>query len=79
MRAVEICSNHYSVSPFEKVTGGEGLEDEESEGEDLKMEVGEACERVKGEREGAVVKKLLDPKLPTQEAIDTHWLMGHVE
>ena len=72
MRAGENCSDHYSVSPFEKVTGGEGLDAEDSEEEDLKMEVGEACERVKVEREGAVVKKLLDPKLPTQEAVDTH-------
>ena len=79
MKAGENCSDHYSVSSFEKVTGGKETEVEESDEEDLKMEVGEACERVKVEKEGAVVKKLLDPKLPSQEAVDTHWLMGHVE
>ena len=79
MRAGEV-HPYYSVSPFEKVTT-EGKEpgDEESDEEDLRMEVGEACEKVKVEKEGAVVKRLLDPKLPTQEAVDTHWLKGHVE
>ena len=45
----------------------------------MKEEVGEVCERVRVEKEDAVVKKLLDPKLPTREAVNTHWLMGHVE
>ena len=45
----------------------------------MKEEIGEVCERVRVEKEGAVVKTLLDPKLPTREAVDTHWLMGHVE
>ena len=31
------------------------------------------------EKEGAVVKKLVDPKLLSQEAADMHWLMGHGE
>ena len=43
------------------------------------MDMGEACEKVRVEKEGAVVKKLLDPKLPTQEVVDDHWVRGHVE
>ena len=71
------------VSPCEKVdnqgdTVDESVEEEDEE-EDLRMEVGETCEKVKVEEEGAVVKKLLDPKLPTQGAVDEHWLRGHVE
>ena len=34
---------------------------------------------MKVEKEGAVVKKLVDPKFPSQAAVDMHWLMGHVE
>ena len=69
------------VFEVEKENGdnhGDGDVDGNSEGEDLKMEVGETCGRVKLEEEGAVIKKLIDPKLPSQEAVDRHWLMGHV-
>ena len=80
-----------SVSPCEKVgdTNGDGdnaVEDprggnmnEDSDEEDLGMDMGEACEKVRVEKEGAVVKKLLDPKLPTQAVVDDHWVRGHVE
>ena len=51
----------------------------DSEGEDLKMETGEVCERIRLEEDGAVIKKLVDPKLPSQEMVDHHWLKGHVE
>ena len=80
-----------SVSPCEKVdprevvgdklveeSGGKEME-EESDEEDLGVETGEACEKVRVEKEGAVVKKLLDPKLPTQAVVDDHWVRGHVE
>ena len=41
---------YYSVSPFEKVDSeGWVEEDEESDEEDLRMEVGEACEKVRVE------------------------------
>ena len=68
-------SPSYSVSPFEVENkngdeDGDGVVDVGSEGEDLKMEVGEACGRVRLEEEGAVIKKLIDPKLPSQEAVD---------
>ena len=56
-----------------------GVEDEDSEDEDLGMDMGEDCGKVRVEKEGAVVKKLLDPKLPTQAVVEDHWLRGHVE
>ena len=82
---------NYSVSPFEvdniNGEGGSngdvalkiGEEDGDSDGEDLRLESGEPCERIRVEEEGAVIKKLIDPKLPTQEAVDRHWIRGHVE
>ena len=69
MRAGETHSYH-SVSPCEKVNGEKDSVDEESAEEDLRMEVGETCGRVRLEEEGAVIKKLIDPKLPSQEAVD---------
>ena len=54
-------------------------DDGDSDGEDLRLETGEVCERVKLEEEGAVVKKLADPRLPSQDAVDKHWIRGHVE
>ena len=90
MRAGAIPSTH-SVSPCEKVDVGKVVGDkmvedlvdkrveEDSDEEDLGMDMGEACERVRVEKEGAVVKKLLDPKLPSQAAVDMHLLMGHVK
>ena len=57
----------------------DGGEDGDSQGEDLRLEAGEPCERIRLEEEGAVIKKLIDPKLPTQEAVDRHWIRGHVE
>ena len=75
---------NYSVSPFEvEDEDGDkeinGDKDGDSEGEDLRMEAGETCGRVRLEEEGAVIKKLIDPKLPTQEAVDRRWIRGHVE
>ena len=73
-----------SVSPLEtevKNGGGDddGIAEFDSEGEDLRMETGEVCERIRLKEDGAVVKKLVDPKLPSQEMVDDHWLRGHVE
>ena len=67
MRAGAISSTH-SVSPCEKVDarkvdGDRVVEDsvdkgveEDSDEEDLGMDMGEACEKVRVEKEGAVVK-----------------------
>ena len=68
-----------SVRPFDIAAEDVDSEAGDGEEEDLGVEAGEACERVKVEKEGAVVKKLVDPKLPSQAAVDMHWLMGHVE
>ena len=35
-------------------------------------------ERISLEEEGEVVKKFKDPKLPTQEEVDKHYVMGHI-
>ena len=34
--------------------------------------------KTKLEDEGGVVKKLLDPKLPIEEEVEKHWVMGHI-
>ena len=38
----------------------------------------EQAERVRAPREGDVVRRLPDPKSPTQAEIDLHNLMGHI-
>ena len=35
------------------------------------------CERVGLAPEGEAIKKVLDPKLPTQVEVDEHYAMGH--
>ena len=69
----------YSVSPFELENGGGGMEEDEEDEEDVGVEVGEACAKVRVESEGATIKKLIDPKLPSKEDVDRHWIKGHVE
>ena len=59
--------------------GDDGVAEFESDEEDLRMETGEVCERIRLEEDGAVIKKLVDPNLPSQEMVDRHWLKGHVE
>ena len=39
---------------------------------------GEVCEKVELEKEEVVIKRLRDPKLPSQKDVDVHWLMGHL-
>ena len=56
------------------------LDDEEEEDDEVVTEmVGEVCERIGLPREDEFVRKLRDPKLPTQEEVDSHWLMGHCQ
>ena len=38
----------------------------------------EKCERVGLPREEDVIKKLVDPKLPSQKEVDQHYMMGHL-
>ena len=56
-----------SVSPLE-------LNDVEndSDGDDEREILGEACERLSLEIEGGEVRKLIDPSLPSQKEIDEH-------
>ena len=67
-----------SVSPL-NVSSNEddGVEVEEDE-EGLEEFEGEALERIRPEREGRFLRKLLDPKLPSAEEVATHCLTGHV-
>ena len=63
-----------SVSPIEdvKADGGEIAEEEVDFPEGM---VGEECERIGLEKEDEFVRKLIDPKLPTQEEVDRHNIM----
>ena len=73
-----------SVSPVDNI-GNQGL-NVGDEDEDLGAEVDEETveafgicgDRLGLEREDAVVRRLVDPKLPTQEEVDSHYLMGHL-
>ena len=38
----------------------------------------EACEKVMAEQDDAVVKRMVDPKLPSQDEVDRHCVMGHL-
>ena len=61
-----------SVSPME--AGGDV--DEDSGGEEP---IGDfEGERIGLPREGEHIRKVLDPKLPSQEEVDMHYLMGHI-
>ena len=50
-------SRSKSVSPLEEDAESEG----DGEGEDLKIEGGEACEKITAPKEGDFVRKLVDP------------------
>ena len=71
-----------SVSPVDNI-GNQGL-NVGDEDEDLDAEVDEETveafgicgDRLGLEKEDAGVRRLVDPKLPTQEEVDAHYLMG---
>ena len=68
-----------SVSPvLEKNTGDGEEEDGDSEGEVEGDMEGEEGERLRLPKEEEVVKQLRDPKLPSREDVERHYLMGHV-
>ena len=69
-----------SISPLEICdVNGEDKVDSDADEEGLEGEpTGEACERVALEPEGAVVKRMVDPKLPSEKEVQDHWLEGHV-
>ncbi len=55
--------------------------DEENEEERIEVEVDDSGiegERLSIDKEEEVVKKVKDPKLPTQEEVDKHYIKGHL-
>ena len=69
-----------SVRPSEVSIDIEDIEaDSDADDErEAALELGEDCERVALEREGAEIRKLVDPKLPSQKEVDDHWIRGHI-
>ena len=70
--------NPLSVSPIEEVDEELGEAEGESE-EEWGAEIdGEVGDRLSLSREEDVLKRLVDPKLPTKKEMEDHWLMGRV-
>jgi hypothetical protein len=66
------------VKPSCEEFGVDGV-DSDDEGDDLAMETADGvCERIVLEKEDAVIKKLIDPMLPSEEEVNRHYLAGHV-
>jgi hypothetical protein len=82
-RHTGIQSEDASVSPLKEredgyeVMANEAESDEDEEGLEDEMR-GEKCERITVEREDKVIKKMQDPKLPTQEEVEKHKVAGHL-
>jgi hypothetical protein len=51
----------------------------QEEEEEMKELEGEALEKIVPKKEDRFVRKLMDPKLPSSEEVESHRLMGHVE
>ena len=69
-----------SISPME-TSGVDGgiLVDSDADDEGLEGEpVGEDPGRIALEEEGAVVKRIVDPKLPSQKEVEDHCQRGHL-
>ena len=67
-----------SVSPLDVQDDKDGGDEVEDDDEGLEEFEGEALERIKLGKEGKFMRKLLGPKLPSQEEVTMHYLMGHV-
>ena len=65
-----------SVRPFDSGVDIQDV-DSEAEGEGIE-ERGEEAVRIKAEKEDEVVRKLVDPKLPSLKEVDDHWVAGHL-
>ena len=68
--------------PMKKVSFVEfGVNDVDSDADD-EGSANEAsngvCEKIALEKEDDVIKKLIDPILPSQEEVDRHYIAGHV-
>ena len=67
-----------SISPLEVETERSGNSCESDADDEAEVvEDGETVERLALEKEGAVVKKLVDPKLPSRGGVEDHYVRGH--
>ena len=67
-----------SISPLEvEIEGSAMLRDSDADDEGEVIENGDPVERLALEKEGAVVRKLVDPKLPSKEEVEDHYVRGH--
>ena len=69
-----------SISPVEASDGNREIlvdSDADEEGEEGDP-VGEVCERIALEKEGAVVKRIVDPQLPSAQEVEEHCIRGHL-
>ena len=67
-----------SISPLEVENEGDDiLRDSDADDEGEVVEGGDPVERLALEEEGAVVRKLVDPKLPSKEEVEVHYVRGH--
>ena len=67
-----------SVSPID-VESDTRDEDEDEEEEVVGEFPGEDLERIRPEKDDDFIRKLIDPKLPSEEEVKMHWMRGHVE
>jgi hypothetical protein len=53
--------------------------DSDADEEGIPNEMGSGpCERIAQEKDDVVVKRVLDPQLPSQKEVDMHYVMGHL-
>ena len=70
-------SQQNTVSPSTELNNfEEGSDEEESEREE-DLGLGEVPVKVKVKKEKDFVRKLADPRMPTEEERKMHWLQGH--
>ena len=67
-----------SASKLQSVRPNHELDIQGIDDDDEVDDSGMDGERISLEEEGEVVKKFKDPKLPTQEEVDKHYVMGHI-
>ena len=66
-----------SVRPINVMAGESEEVKEESSDEEIEVE-GVPGERLRLPKENEFVRKLRDPRLPTQEEVDEHYVRGHI-
>ena len=67
-----------SISPLEIETKSEEIVVEsDADDEGGVMEAGDQVERLALEKDGAIIRKLIDPKLPSEKEVEEHYVRGH--